>query len=323
MAVQADVQIAVRNYKPDDFDQVLYVMRQSNAADGEDGELEADDLRHQFEAPYYDAAHDMFLAVKADGQIVAMCDIELDAANGRAFGTGAVLPTYRRQGIGQMLLRRADARAIERLRDEAPADAAIYIRRWTSEQAAGTCALLESEGYRLARYFYTMHIDLAHAPSPQALPEGVELRPFDATAQARQVFEADMEAFSDHWGFAPLPFDEWAYEMIQGAFFDASLWHVAWDGDQIAGVCLCSRYESNQPDLGWVMHLAVRSPWRKRGLGLGLLTHAFKVFQERGFERAGLGVDADSTTNAVSLYERAGMHVHKRSVSYWKDIERG
>ena len=48
---------------------------------------------------------------------------------------------------------------------------------------------------------------------------------------------------------------------------------------------------------------------RHAGLGTALLTHAFAEFQRRGRKRAGLGVDAESTTGAVRLYERAGMRV--------------
>ena len=51
---------------------------------------------------------------------------------------------------------------------------------------------------------------------------------------------------------------------------------------------------------------------RRTGLGTALLTHAFAEFQRRGRLRAGLGVDAESTTGAVRLYERAGMSVQWR-----------
>ena len=61
-----------------------------------------------------------------------------------------------------------------------------------------------------------------------------------------------------------------------------------------------------------------RRQWRKQGLGSALLTHSFALFQERGYIRAGLGVDASSLTNAVALYERAGMHVHSRYLLYRK-----
>jgi mycothiol synthase len=43
---------------------------------------------------------------------------------------------------------------------------------------------------------------------------------------------------------------------------------------------------------------------------------SFREFRSRGRERVGLGVDGENTTGAVRLYERAGMHVARRSDTY-------
>jgi GNAT superfamily N-acetyltransferase len=57
------------------------------------------------------------------------------------------------------------------------------------------------------------------------------------------------------------------------------------------------------------MELAVRRPWRRRGVALALLHSAFGEFHRRGIPRAELNVDAESPTGATRLYEAAGMHV--------------
>ena len=59
--------------------------------------------------------------------------------------------------------------------------------------------------------------------------------------------------------------------------------------------------------MGWIRALGVRPRWRRRGLGTALLLHAFGALYARGQRRIGLGVDAENTTGAVRLYERAGM----------------
>jgi mycothiol synthase len=66
--------------------------------------------------------------------------------------------------------------------------------------------------------------------------------------------------------------------------------------------------------------LGVRRAWRRQGLGLALLRHAFLAFRARGMTRAALDVDAANLTGAVRLYERAGMHVAKRSDTYEKAL---
>ena len=59
--------------------------------------------------------------------------------------------------------------------------------------------------------------------------------------------------------------------------------------------------------------LTVRPPWRGRGLGTALLRQSFRAFAERGARRVGPSVDAENTTGAVDLYERAGMRAVRRS----------
>ncbi|HET9939129.1 MAG TPA: GNAT family N-acetyltransferase, partial [Gaiella sp.] len=58
--------------------------------------------------------------------------------------------------------------------------------------------------------------------------------------------------------------------------------------------------------------LGVLAEHRGNGLGTALLVTAFAAFRGRGLSRAGLGVDAENTTGAVRLYERAGMTVDER-----------
>ncbi len=65
---------------------------------------------------------------------------------------------------------------------------------------------------------------------------------------------------------------------------------------------------------------ACRKPWRKRGLGLALLHHAFGEFYRRGQPKVALGVDAQNPTGATRLYERAGMHVAYEAVAFQKEL---
>jgi ribosomal protein S18 acetylase RimI-like enzyme len=71
---------------------------------------------------------------------------------------------------------------------------------------------------------------------------------------------------------------------------------------------------SRGPDetLGWLSVLAVRGPWRRRGLARALLLESFGLFRSIGRRRAGLGVDGDNTTGALALYLGAGMKVTSR-----------
>jgi len=72
--------------------------------------------------------------------------------------------------------------------------------------------------------------------------------------------------------------------------------------------------------MGWIASVGVRKPWRRRGLGLALIHHAFSEFWRRGERKVGLGVDAENQTGATRLYERPGMHAAFDAVVYEKRL---
>lgn len=178
----------------------------------------------------------------------------------------------------------------------------------TDEPAA---AAYRRAGFSVIRHAFTMLIHLDGEPLRPEWPAGVEVRPWregDDTA----VHAVLQESFAEHFGFEPRSFDEWLHATNAQAETDRSLWSLALDGDEVAGVVVCSWHSSGDRTFGWVNELGVRSAWRRRGLGLALLRHAFAELGARGATRVGLGVDAENTTGAVRLYERAGMHVVRR-----------
>jgi len=175
---------------------------------------------------------------------------------------------------------------------------------------------LEARGYEFARHFFEMEIDLGGEPVAPEWPAGLEPRPFHE-ADARAVYEADIEAFEDHWDSFPFDFAEWAEYFFEASDFDPTLWSVVEDDGEVAGFAICARRGGTT---GYVHVLGVRRPWRRRGLGTALLLHSFRQLRDRGCERAALTVDGDNTTGAVRLYERSGMHVSRRSERYWKAL---
>ncbi len=161
--------------------------------------------------------------------------------------------------------------------------------------------LLEARDYRYLRSSYRMLIDLDRPPPAPEWPAGFELamlRP----GEERALHAALEDAFADHWDFHPMSFEEWS----AGPKLDSSLCFLVRDGDEIAAAEVC---QQERFGMGWIRALGVRPPWRRRGLGRALLIHAFGELYARGKRRIGLGVDAENTTGAVGLYERAGMHV--------------
>ncbi len=310
-------QTILRHFRWDDLEAAVAVINAEQAAIGNDYRYTVDELRRELDEPGFDAERDGFVITTAEGRVIGFADIVMLEDTGRVFARGYIHPDYQRQGLGSELVRATDAHALE-LTKHLPVDEPVYVQRADLDSNAGFVALMLSADYAAVRHFYRMMIEeLPHTAPP--LPEGFALRPFNLELDSRAVYETVIEAFRDHWGGdVAQPFDMWKHYTIEKPEFDPSLWMIVYDGEEIAGVCLCKYFGESLPDLGYVSTLAVRRPWRRRGLGEALLRSAFVMFRERGYTRVGLGVDGSSKTNAVALYERAGMTVFQRRTAYRK-----
>ncbi|MFN2472059.1 MAG: GNAT family N-acetyltransferase [Gaiellaceae bacterium] len=275
--------------------------------------VEPDEVRKWFSGPSVAPEHDFRVAELADGTLAGLGSVVDIAEDHAILWLRVVLhPLHGTTEIGEALMDAADARAHEL---GGPGSLVHAQCAGKDERAA---KLYGRWGYRLVRHVFRMQVEL-DAPQPPAWPEGFELRPLDVERDLERVFEADEEAFADHWGFARISFEAWRHWMT-GGNFDPALWFLAYCGEEIAGFSLCQPQEAGDPDLGWVGVLGVRRPWRRRGLASALLQHSFVELHSRGRKRAGLSVDAENTTGALGLYERAGMRVVRRFDTWEKAL---
>jgi GNAT superfamily N-acetyltransferase len=211
-------------------------------------------------------------------------------------------------GLGTWLLRRGEERVHEL--------GFATVLTWCLAPDADARALFERSGYREARRFYRMLVEHEAEPPPPDWPEGFCVSTFEL-GDAKGFHAALDEAFAEEWNFVSEPFDSWAERRINVPEFDPTLWFIVREGNEIAGVL---RGDPERGGTGWVGALGVRPRWRKRGLGLALLRHAFGEFYRRGQSRVGLGVDARNPTGATRLYERAGMHATYEAVAFRKEL---
>jgi len=182
-------------------------------------------------------------------------------------------------------------------------------------------------GYTPIRIFYQMRISMdAQPPAPRFL-DAIALRPFIPTRDLEAVYQTDVDSFRDHFGYVEEPFESglqrFSHYMTKTENYDPSLWFIAWDGDEVAGISICRPRSFEDDNVGWVATQGMPRRWRKRGLGLALLQHSFGEFYKRGVRKVGLGVDAASQTGATRLYKRAGMRIGSEYVSYEKELRAG
>jgi mycothiol synthase len=274
-----------------------------------------------------DPARDMLFA-EVEGHSVGYTRVwwQVDGdGNWLGFSIGYVLPEYRRRGIGQTLLDFAEMRLRE-ISDQQIASGLLSPTTLLSfnnsifDQEGAKEALLRRAGYQPIRHEYDMvRPDLENIPD-LLLPAGLEVRPV-LPEHYRPIFDASNEAFRDHWGYIPEP-EENFQKMLVDPNFDPSLWRVAWDGDQIAGMVLSfiNKAENSEYNRkrGYTENICVLRPWRKQGLAKALIALSLKAIKERGMDHAALGVDSLNTSGATHLYEKMGFRVVGSGTIYRK-----
>jgi len=276
-------------------------------------EVDAAEVAGWLGIPSLDPQRDMRLAVGVDGTLLGYGDVTGGGERKLRYWLDVRLRPAVDERVGHALFDALEARARE------TAAAGARIGAYASERDETARRILAARGYDLVRHDFHMEVELGEEPVPAPVwPEGIELRRY-ADEDDGRVYEANMESFAGHWEFEREPYDAWAHGRSLGPH-DPSLWFLAHDGNELAGICLCRPLRTGDPELGWVSVLGVLPPWRRKGLGLALLRHAFGEFHRRGLRRVGLGVDAENTTGAVRLYRRAGMRPVRRSDISMRDL---
>jgi mycothiol synthase len=253
------------------------------------------------------------VVVAPGGALAGYAAVE-DRGHGTIDAEGYIHPSHAGRGLGTYLIWLTEARAREHTGCVAPGSHVVVDNTINGEDGP-VRRLLEREGYGPVRHFWRMAIELDEPPLEPELPEGLAIRPCVPGEDELPIFEALDEALRDHWEHPSTTFEHWERRKKRMGF-DPGLWLLAVDGGEVAGAAVCA----DHPDSGWVSELAVRRPWRRRGLGLALLRCAFAQFYNRGRRKVALAVDSQSLTGATRLYEKAGMRVERLYSVYRKEL---
>lgn len=222
--------------------------------------------------------------------------------------------------VAASLLAALEERHRERAAD-LPAGTPLNLQTYALHgDTAGTAAIRHA-GYRPIRAGYLMvRPNLEDIPD-LPLPDGLEIRPVEE-GHLRAIWEAEVEAFRDHWGAQADPSEESWRRFLDDPTNDTSLWRIAWAGDQVAGQVRSFVNEEENTALGvrrgWTESISVRRPWRRLGLASALLAASLHALRERGYTSAALGVDAENESGALGFYERLGFRIAAGDTIYRK-----
>lgn len=298
----------------DDLDAVVALFKACDLAD--DGV--EDPVREHIEATWrfgpFALERDAVLVLARDGSVTAYAEAFALNPELSLEGHVRVAPAHRGKGVGAALASWVEGRALDR----DPVPAKLQIGTTASDGRAH--ALLLGRGFANVRTFWHMERELVPDLAASAVaaepPDGIGFRPYRHPDDGVALYDTIEEAFADHWGHETFPFDLHMDEMRR---LDPALVELAVEGEEVVGACLGRIVEG----AGWIDVVAVRRPWRGRGIARALLRRSFAAFADRGHVRVLLNVDSDNPTGAPRLYESVGMRVRRSFHVYEKSLRAG
>lgn len=297
-----------------------------NAVFAADGgyRMTAEEFANILSDPDNDMAEDSLIAIDGTGRAVALVFINLPSptnTKARVFLWQYVHPERRGMGLEDFLLDWFEARGRRRFA-ALEGDVPGLFRSGAYDWQQDKIRRLEARGYQPIRYFSELLQALDGEIEQAPVPDGYAIEPWPDDSDPIRLLHN--EAFQDHWGSEPRTEDMWRRYTLD-EFFRQDLSLIATRNGQPAAYLHTAVYPHDFEDRGrteaWVEILGTGRAHRKKGLASALITRALAAYRDDGFEYAAIGVDSDSLTGALRLYESLGFQNEKRSIAFGKPIE--
>ncbi len=305
----------VRAPTMDDLKAITQLIITCDIADFGEPDYSTEDLLVEWGRPRFDLATDARIIVTSQQQIIGYTDVYFEPRGAFISPNTCACPAYNRRELEQWLVQLSEQRACEYFSLPTSREG-VEPEIWTISCTDAANQLFEKRSYTPVKYSWRMEIEMHEPPPVPTWPDSFTLRTFVREQDERIVHSTIQEAFSDLSGHIYHPFEEWESWSLKRSDFDPSLLFIVMEENEIVATALC--FEDSLR--GWIRQLAVRRPWRKRGLGLQLLYHIFGEFYRRDKRKVGLSVDSQNATGATHLYNRAGMHIVQQMVTYKRKL---
>jgi mycothiol synthase len=300
--------LTFRRPRADDIKAVFELIVASDIAEYGEPDSEFSDLQHEWDR--VDLQTQAWVAQDSSERIVGYA--VLVPSRGELRFEVYIDPDYSDSNLMEDLLARCEVRAHELASDEQLKGYTFLAHVNQHHQA-----VLIQAGFGYTKSFCQMHIDLDENLEQPTWPEGVSVRTAIPGDDDREIYRVVQTFFGRGQDDGPT-YEEWRAHMIRPKVYDPDLWFLAVVEGEIVGTCLGINYEAE----GWIRQFGVLPAWRGKGIATAMLKHAFLVFRERGYNRVGLGMEADNE-HAMRLYERVGMRVLRQYDEYRKFYKPG
>jgi mycothiol synthase len=307
-----------------DFPAMLAILEAAASADRQEHAYTLEELRYDYQHLTNSDPYQDLIIAQIGNNPVAYARVEWwqeEQPNDRIYAHFVnILPVWRNQGIEIAIINWCETRLRE-IAAEHPQDSKRYFQTYSNEFKVSFNTILESLGYTAERFFIEMSRPLEDIPTAE-LPQGIQVRPVQP-GEERKIWDASVEAFRDHWGYAE-PKEEHYTAYVGSKYFQPDLWQVAWDGDQVVSSVMNyidHDYNKKYNRLrGWTENISTLKPWRHQGIARALILRSMHMHKAHGMTEVGLGVDTNNPNGALKLYQGLGYQQDKTFINYRKPM---
>jgi ribosomal protein S18 acetylase RimI-like enzyme len=227
-------------------------------------------------------------------------------------------PEFGGRGIGSALFAWNEERLREIAADHDAPDRMLEV--WANDRNAAATALIRDAGFEPITYEAEMVRPSVGDLPDHPLPDGVEIRPVTED-QLRAIWEAEVDAFRDHWGYVE-PTEASYARYLTFPHNDPTLWKVAWDDEGVAGMVRSFIDTAQNAEYGlrrgWTESISTSRRWRRRGVAKSLIVESIRELAARGMTDVALGVHTENPNGAFDLYAGLGYQVVATWTTYRK-----
>jgi mycothiol synthase len=226
----------------------------------------------------------------------------------------AILPEYRRKGIGKRLVEMA----LKSLKQRGMRT----VEAWAQSDREGCTHIYESFGFTQVRITSMMKRNLETIPRDIGENMDVVMRGMRTRddADIELLNRLDNETFKEHNNFRPRTIEETKYTLFEIPWFTRQAWFFAELNNQTVGYTGSAIDEglNKEKNLKWgmVADIGVLKPYRRQGVGTRLMLQAMQTLKDMEVEDALLYVDEMNPTKAIKLYEKLGFKVATKNIIY-------
>lgn len=286
----------IRRYMPEDFEQVLEIVRLETR-------VEPSEFEYRTYLSRKDKEH---FIVEMENQVICLIsfsDMVIHGERGLYF-FAQMNPNFHERGVGKALYRFVLHRLSEAYRKGEP------IRLLQACCHGDRPQLLEfflRIGGEVAHSYQTMAMGLERFDGQGVFTPGFELDAFVEERDLAAYYRLEREIFANYYTYRAKSFEEFQ-RFIRSASFQRENTYVLRKAGEMLGFC---QNQLVSPEKCHVILLGIRQEHRGQGLGHNLLMHSLAEAKAKGAREAMLAVDFNNE-RALALYHHVGFRVVKQ-----------